>query len=211
MEADLGPPLRPSPDRNLVQNVHYYNRPAGTPWSQNGDFGFLEDILGQFIGKDSAEKVSSHAKMLFHDLVRLGLAQPIWQQIGKRGKTLFVNDIEQQFELVGYCDNHWKALLVGSLVYAQWNRRGGKIVKTLTGKPLSPMARLAADVAADAAAAATAGSVRNRATTTTTRSRPKSSKSNGKERAVVDSDLEGESELPTDAESTNGGMCRSIR
>lgn len=131
MVTDLGPPLRASPDRASFPNVRYWARPSGEPWSNNGELGFLEDMFGRYIGDDELSKPKDHSKLIFHDFIRLDMAALRFKGLGKHGIALFVNDIEQQFPYIGLCENHWKALLLGSTVYPQWIRRGGKEVKEL--------------------------------------------------------------------------------
>jgi len=133
---DLGPPHLAQLDRAQFQGqTRFWNKPpSSTDWKglQGGNYAFLEDASGRFVGVDAKNDITDHFRHAFEELDRIGLLRdrndqlPKFGKIGSHALTLLINSAEKNYDYLRLCSHGWKSREVGGVVYSEWTRKAVK-------------------------------------------------------------------------------------
>jgi hypothetical protein len=81
---------------------------------------YLEDTDGKPIDGRLAAEIREFARTIWADLYDRGMAPQKWSVATKTVRDEYADEMESNWPVVGYCDNHWKAHAIATANYPQW-------------------------------------------------------------------------------------------
>jgi hypothetical protein len=81
---------------------------------------YLEETNGTPVTGTEVSKIREYARSIFIEFDTRGVAPRKWSQMPRSVKDQYVRDMENQWPILRYCEDHWKANQVGSSGYSQW-------------------------------------------------------------------------------------------
>jgi hypothetical protein len=87
---------------------------------ENVSAHYLEDEDGTPVNGMDVSKIREYARSIWIEFETRGVAPKKWSQMPRNVKDEYVSDMEKQWPILRYCDDHWKANQVASSTYSQW-------------------------------------------------------------------------------------------
>jgi hypothetical protein len=91
---------------------------------------YIEHIDGTPIDGNMASQIWEHARMIWKDLYQRGKAPEKWTDASRDVREEYLREMEEKWEVLRYCDNHWKASKLATTLYSVWyNQYHKKAIK----------------------------------------------------------------------------------
>jgi hypothetical protein len=87
---------------------------------ENVSMKYIETEDGTPISGRQAAAIREYTRDLWKDFYQRGLAPQKWSNASKGVKDKYVQDMEETFKVLRYCDNHWKSHHLATKNYPQW-------------------------------------------------------------------------------------------
>lgn len=127
------------------------DKPRGGTRSARGEnvmMLYIEHVDGMPIDGAMAAQIREHARMVWKDFYQRGKAPEKWTDASRDVREEYLREMEGRWEVLRYCDNHWKANKVATSLYSIWyNQYHRKATKnqndhTHEDRPLNKKARI---------------------------------------------------------------------
>ena len=108
---------------------------------------YIEHMDGTPIDGNMAAQIREHARMIWKDLYQRGKAPEKWTDASRDVREEYLREMEGRWEVLRYCDNHWKASKLATMLYSIWyNQHHKKAIKSQNnnadeGRPPNKKAR----------------------------------------------------------------------
>ena len=79
---------------------------------------YIEYIDGRLINSNMVAQIQEHARMIWKDLYQQGKAPEKWTDTSRDMREEYLHEMEGQWEVLWYCDNHWKASKLTTMLYS---------------------------------------------------------------------------------------------
>lgn len=97
---------------------------------------YVEHEDGTPIDGITAAQIREHARLIWKDLYHRGKAPEKWTDASREVREEYFREMEGRWEVLRYCDNHWKATKLATALYSIWyNQYHKKAAKTQGGDP----------------------------------------------------------------------------
>jgi hypothetical protein len=97
---------------------------------------YIEHEDGTPIDGNMAAQVREHARLLWKDLYHRGKAPEKWTDASRDVRDEYFREMEERWQVLRYCDNHWKANKLATALYSIWyNPYHKKAAKIQGGNP----------------------------------------------------------------------------
>ena len=96
--------------------------------------GYIEDINGTPVSGTTVGDIREFARLIWRGFYDRGLTPETWGNISKEVRDHYVHEMETQWPVLRYCENHWKANKVATSIYSQWYHPYDKKMKELKAK-----------------------------------------------------------------------------
>ena len=97
---------------------------------------YIEHEDGTPIDGNMAAQIREHARLLWKDLYHRGKAPERWTDASREVRDEYFREMEERWEVLRYCDNHWKANKLATALYSIWyNPYHKKTAKAQGGDP----------------------------------------------------------------------------
>ncbi|KAI0280461.1 hypothetical protein BC826DRAFT_1112138 [Russula brevipes] len=83
---------------------------------------YIEDANGSPISGTLAGEIRDLARSVWRGFYVRGVAPGKWGHVSKDVRDEFCHEMESRFEVLRYCDNHWKTHMLATSIYSQWYR-----------------------------------------------------------------------------------------
>ncbi len=83
---------------------------------------YVEDDEGNPVDGYRATTMRHHAQAIFARLHELGLAPETWGAACTDAKKAYIEEMEQAFEELTRCADHWKVMMIATAIYPSWYR-----------------------------------------------------------------------------------------
>ncbi|KAH9021529.1 hypothetical protein EDB84DRAFT_1620348 [Lactarius hengduanensis] len=99
------------------------NRRGGTRSAQgiNVMMLYIENADGTSINGTVAGEIRDFARSIWHGLLLRKAAPPTWGGAPMDVREHYYYDMEVEFEVLRYCEGHWKAQAIATSIYSQWH------------------------------------------------------------------------------------------
>jgi hypothetical protein len=87
---------------------------------------YIENFDGMPIDGAMATQIREHARIIWRDLHQRGQAPEKWTDASREVRNEYFREMEEQYEVLWYCDNHWKANKLAMTFYSIWLTRHNK-------------------------------------------------------------------------------------
>jgi hypothetical protein len=81
---------------------------------------YVENADGTVINGALASEIRDLARSIWRGFYLRGIAPEKWGDASKDIRGEYYSQMEGEFEVLRYCDNHWKAHAVATTIYSQW-------------------------------------------------------------------------------------------
>jgi hypothetical protein len=116
---------------------------------------YIEDADGLPVSGTIAGGIRDFARSIWRGFYSLGVAPEKWGDAMPEVRSKYCNEMENAFEVLQYCANHWKAHAVATLIYSQWyhtfdkKQRAVKVEPSSTDEPSRKRTKIAISVDSD--------------------------------------------------------------
>lgn len=92
---------------------------------------YIEHKDGTPVDGRMAAEIREHARMVWKDLYQRGKAPEKWTDAPRDVREQYFCEMEGRWEVLRYCDNHWKANKLATALYSVWyNQYHKKTIKS---------------------------------------------------------------------------------
>jgi hypothetical protein len=81
---------------------------------------YIEHQDGSAINGSTAAGIRGTARMLWHDFYTRGLAPRTWGKVTREVEEKFICEMEKDWPVLRYCENHWKTRAFATAYYSPW-------------------------------------------------------------------------------------------
>jgi hypothetical protein len=81
---------------------------------------YIEDANGLPVDGNIASDMRDFARCIWRSLYERGLAPSTWGQATMQVRDEFCREMEREYPVLRFCDNHWKANALATAIYSQW-------------------------------------------------------------------------------------------
>ncbi|KAI0290604.1 hypothetical protein BC826DRAFT_1106374 [Russula brevipes] len=82
---------------------------------------YVENADGTIINGALASEIRDFARSIWRGFYLRGVAPEKWGNASKDIREEYYSQMEAKFDILQYCDNHWKAHAVATTIYSQWH------------------------------------------------------------------------------------------
>lgn len=132
---------------NLLDNKDKTRGGTRSAKGENVMMLYIERIDGTPIDGNMAAQIREHARIIWKDLYQRGKAPEKWTDASRDVREEYFREMERRWEVLRYCDNHWKATKLATTLYSIWyNQYHKKAIKSQNnnaheGRPPNKKAR----------------------------------------------------------------------
>jgi hypothetical protein len=94
---------------------------------------YLEEVNGTMVNGNKAGNIQEHTCTIWRGFYTKGIVPVRWGEGSKELQDQYCSEMESQFPILCYCDNHWKAHTIMTTIYSQWyhswDEKMGGIIK----------------------------------------------------------------------------------
>jgi hypothetical protein len=87
---------------------------------ENVNMLYLEHEDSTSVDGDTASNIRVYARMIWRDLYHQGKAPKKWGKASKEARDMYFCEMENKWEILRYCNNHWKANKIATSGYLIW-------------------------------------------------------------------------------------------
>ena len=116
--------------RKDTSEVQTKNSTRGGTRSSQGEnvmMLYIEDANGIPIDGNTASGMRDFARSIWRSLYERGIAPETWGQATKEIREEYCGEMEREYHVLRFCNNHWKANALATAIYSQWYRTYKKI------------------------------------------------------------------------------------
>lgn len=96
---------------------------------------YIEDANGLPVNGAIAGAIREFARSIWRGFYSLGVAPEKWGDAMQEVRDKYCNEMENSFEVLRYCANHWKAHAVATVIYSQWYHTFDKKQRSVKTEP----------------------------------------------------------------------------
>jgi len=105
---------------DLLDNKDKMHRGTRSAKGENVMMLYMEHLNGMPIDGNMAAQIREHARMIWKDLYQQGIAPEKWTDVSRDVHEEYLHEMEGRWEVLRYCDNHWKASKLAMTLYSIW-------------------------------------------------------------------------------------------
>jgi hypothetical protein len=121
---------------DILDNKDKTRRGTRSAKGENVMMLYIEHKDGMPIDGTLAAQIREYARSIWRDLYRRGKAPEKWSDAFKKVREEYFCEMEERWEVLRYCNNHWKVNKLATALYSIWyNQYHKKIAKTQGGNP----------------------------------------------------------------------------
>ena len=83
---------------------------------------YIEDASGTPIDGNTASGIREFARSIWRSFYERGIAPETWGQATKEVREEYWREMENEYHVLRFCNNHWKANAIATSIYSQWYR-----------------------------------------------------------------------------------------
>jgi hypothetical protein len=116
-------------DTSEVQNKSGSRSGTRSLKGENVMMLYIEDSSGNPIDGNTASGIREFARTIWRSLYDRGLAPESWGQATKDVRDKYCREMENEYQVLRLCSNHWMANALATAIYSQWYRTYNKRMK----------------------------------------------------------------------------------
>lgn len=105
---------------DLLENKDKRRGATRSAMGENVMMLYIEHANGTPIDGVLAAQIREHARMVWKDLDRRGKAPKTWTDASREVHDEYLREMEERYDVLRYCDNHWKANKLATTFYSIW-------------------------------------------------------------------------------------------
>jgi hypothetical protein len=107
---------------------------------------FIQEEDGTPVSGTTTNDIRALARSIWRSFYREGLAPEKWGDATKEVMDHYIHQMENEWDVLRLCDNHWKAKMVATLTYSQWYGGFDRKMKATKGdKPTTKKRRISTE------------------------------------------------------------------